>query len=132
MQLQSPIENVYFTNNSSINSTEDNLIEVYSTSDLISKKQLRGNCFLQYNGFFYNLKLIKWPGTNRYIYFNNRSSVNSFKTKENTTIDFDLCNDIVDPNCPEDFSNVLDRKNCVSFSGTSKKDKYWKFIRGIQ
>jgi len=67
MQLQNPIKNVYFTNNSSINSSDDELIEVSSTSGLIKKKHIRGNCFLLYDGFFYNLELIKWPGTNRYI-----------------------------------------------------------------
>ena len=59
-------EAVNSTNTSSNNSTEDNeIIEVYSTSDIISNKQLRGNCFLYFNGFFYDLSLIKWPGSSR-------------------------------------------------------------------
>lgn len=61
-------ENNATANYSSVNSTEEiEIVEVYFTSDMISKKQLRGNCFLQYNGFFYDLSYIKWPGSLRYI-----------------------------------------------------------------
>ncbi len=58
------------TNNSSNNSTEDiEIVEEYITSDMISKQQLRGNCFLYYNGFFYDLSKIKWAETSRYILY---------------------------------------------------------------
>lgn len=76
-QLQS--NNLYFTLGDEENKKniffedppeeEEKLFEVYSKTDLITNKQLRGNCFLQHNGFFYDLSLIKWSKSKKYIYF---------------------------------------------------------------
>lgn len=68
IKIYTPVKEGLISPSLSSNNTSEEIeiVEVFSKSDMISNKQLRGNCFLQYNGFFYDLSRIKWQGSSRY------------------------------------------------------------------